>query len=108
MPDPSQSQDKHSQENQSPDKQSPENRTEVLETLLARALELQERGDATAVDRLLEEHPDEAATLRAALDDLARADLLDRKDATLPRRFDDFELLGELGAGGMGVVCRAR
>jgi len=82
--------------------------TEVLEQLLAGALEAREEGGDEGLQRFLGEHPEHAPDLVGALADLARLQLLDQPDLGVPERFGEFAIENQLGAGGMGVVYVAR
>ncbi|MCA8949072.1 MAG: serine/threonine protein kinase, partial [Planctomycetes bacterium] len=81
---------------------------EPLTELLAQALAALEADGEPGVERLLLRYPEDADELRAALAELRGTGLLDEPRSELPERFGDFALEGRLGAGGMGVVFRAR
>ena len=78
-----------------------------------------EQGLAPSVDEVLARHPDLAGTLRSYLEDVHRLQAavanfahgcvpIDAPDpGGPPRRLGDFELIREIGRGGMGIVFEA-
>ncbi len=91
-------------------------RNPQLNELVERCLAAMEQEGAPALERLCALHPNEASALRRRVALLqgfglagdAAADAEPAADPPIPKRLGDFELLERIGAGGMGVVYRAR
>lgn len=77
-----------------------------FEELLAECLQVQIEKGPTGVEALLDKHPEEAERLRSRLAQLDRLGLLGEVEPTAC--LGPYRLLGQLGAGGMGVVHLAR
>lgn len=82
-----------------------------VEALVVQCIARAEREGESAIEAVCAEHPRLADSLRRRMEVLRTAGLLvlDEPDAdAFPERLGDFRLLERIGAGGMGVVYRAR
>ncbi|MBL8735142.1 MAG: serine/threonine protein kinase [Planctomycetes bacterium] len=82
-----------------------------LEQLIFECLERIETEGPAALDSLCAAHPDHATALRARMQALHAAGLIEATPdgaPPFPERLGDFRLLQHLGGGGMGVVYLAR
>src|SRR5262249_25943909 len=103
-------------------------RDELLAQLLADLIEQQRRGEKADIETIARQHPELTAELRelwaaaqvaeelgtpaagshATLDLLPRPRIPGAAPFSTPRIVGDYELIEELGRGGMGVVFKAR
>src|SRR5258708_39130712 len=96
-------------------------RDELVDAAIADWLEAAETGQAPDARDFLARHPDLAQELEAFLADRERFDRLAAKvapaaasqranssSASAGRRLGDFEIVSEIGRGGMGIVYEAR
>lgn len=91
---------------------------QAYDEILAEVLEAHARGEAATLEELARRHPGQEERIRRALDSIAsyrrfRAQLTRSSDSHIEdlaagERVGDFEIVGRLAAGGMGVVYRAR
>ncbi len=79
----------------------------ALDELVAQALDAIEIDGEAGLARVYAAHPQLADALRARIDALRAAGLLELPGDAAPERLGPFKLLEQLGAGGMGVVYRA-
>lgn len=88
-------------------------RTSALDDLVVECLDRMESEGDSAVDALCALHPEHASALASRIRTLRAAGLIGEagtraQTEPFPDRLGDFELVARLGAGGMGVVYRAR
>lgn len=83
-----------------------------LDDLVVECLDRMESEGDSALDALCASHPEQANALQSRIRTLRAAGLIGGAPVAaaggFPERLGDFQLVARLGAGGMGVVYRAR
>jgi serine/threonine-protein kinase len=80
----------------------------ALARVVCEAADLLKAGEATALRRLIESHPEHGEELHKLLLAIARLDGLPTPEALPPQRIDGYELMERLGGGGQAEVYKAR